>query len=1290
MLKHKKTWLFVLLITMLATTMLITHNGITLTVQAANPNAPTNLRITDNFEQFGIDQPNPKLAWYVNDTDRAETQTGYRVIVASSQTNIDNNTGDLWDTGKVMSSNQYGVAYGGTALQSNKQYWWKVMTWDKDANQSAWSLKAAFVTGFMTPSDWTASWISSSSNSIGVPYLLRKQFSVSKTVSQAYAYICGVGQFELSLNGAKVGDHQLDPAWTEYKKTCQYVTFDVTSRILSGNNVIGVYLADGFMDLGNANSRYQYFAHSDGVKRMIMELNIQYTDGTSSKVVSDTSWKTATGPITWCNTFGGEDYDATKEKSGWDNVGYNDSSWASAVTTTSPGGTLKAQCAPPIKVIQTLNTVSMTEPVAGKVVCDLGMNFEGVFEVSVSGTAGQTISIYPGESLNGSNLVNASVSPAAYCKYTLKGSGTEVWRPKFWYWGFRYVEIDNASKTSGGSYPYVSLVKGLRQYSAAKEVGSFTSASDTYNKIFTMCRNSFSSNLMWVLTDCPHREKSGWQEVPQLMAPSIAASWDIQSLWTKIAKDTTDSQYANGKVPDVAPEYPAWSGGFEDSPAWGSSSIRIPWWVYQLYGDTAILQSQYTTAKNYLAYLQTKASGNLIGYGLGDWGTPVTNNTQLVESCQYYEDAITMQQWATVLGNTTDATTYATLAGNIKTAFNTAYFNSTNHNYGSQQTDNAMPLYLGMAPAGEENNVLNALIASVTSAGYHVNCGEIGHRYMLQALTKYNRDDVVHQMITITSQPGFGYWASIGKTTTPEYWDGGGSQQHCMMDHINEWFANSVAGIIPAKPGYEEISIRPSVMANTTSAQYSLETIRGTVVSNWTKNGNNWALNVTIPANSTAKVYIPTFGCNGVTITEGTTLIWNNGSSSGTVTGVSYYGLEGTYPSLNNYVVFNVGSGIYGFTMSGIGATPTPSPTVAPTPSPGGLVIDQDCTAGSFSTWQDISATWWRMQIFKPSTSNLPRVDFYTFKSGSPASSLRIRIMAVDASDNPTGSALFSVDVPASSIPASLGPVIIYPNLTTLTAGAKYAIVLSSTGSDSFGFGYTDSNPYANGYQRYSSNSGGAWTSESSRDLKFATYKNGTGPTATPTPTLTPTPTPAITATPTPTPAATPTPGGTLLTDDFSGDLSKWVNTTNCSISGGQLTVANNEVMRSASGGTSWTNYSYEADVKITSATVGLVFRSQDDNNFYMWQLYTVTGKLRPHKKVGGTFTVIKEVTTGTLANTTYHLKIEASGSTIKTYIDGSLVDTLTDTAFSSGKVGFREYTGESAVIDNVVVTAIP
>ena len=671
---------------------------------------------------------------------------------------------------------------------------------------------------------------------VGIPYLLRKEFSVNKNVRQATAYICGLGQFELSLNGAKVGDHQLDPAWTEYKKTCQYVAFDVTGLIKKHTNTIGVELADGFMNLGNPNGRYQYFAHSDGDKRMIMELVIRYADGTTDKIASDTSWKTSYGPITWNNTFGGEDYDATKEKTGWDKSGYDDTGWVNAIATTSPGGSLKAQSAPPIRVIQILNPVHLTEPVPGKVVCDLGMNYGGAFEISVNGAAGQKITIYAGEDLEG-GLVKSAVSSWTYCTYILKGGGTEVWRPKFWYWGLRYLQIDNASLTSNGFRPRIHSVKGLVQYSALKEVGRFASSNDTYNKIFRMCKNSYAANLMWVLTDCPHREKSGWMEVPQLMCPSIAASWDIQTLWTKLCRDTTDARYPDGMVPDVCPEYPSWAGGFKDSPAWGSASVRMPWWIYQIYGDTEILAKQYDTAKGYLAYLQTRAKGDLLGYGLGDWGTPVTNNVELVETCQYYENAATMRAWAEKLGHTDDAARYSTLADNIKRAFNSKYFNVSNHCYGLRQTDNAMPLYLGMVPTKEEANVLGALVQSVASTGYHVNCGEIGHRYLLQALSQHNRDDVVHRMITNPASPGFGYWAKLGKTTTPENWDGSGSQQHCMMDHINEWFASSVGGISPARPGYEEIQIRPSTLSLTDSAHYSLETIRGAIKSHWTKQG---------------------------------------------------------------------------------------------------------------------------------------------------------------------------------------------------------------------------------------------------------------------------------------------------------------------------------------------------------------------------------------------------------------------------------------------------------------------
>ncbi len=264
------------------------EHSASLLVQTTGPGVPTNLRIQNNTEQLGVDEANSSFAWYVNDCDRGERQTAYRIIVASSQKNIDSNNGEIWDSGKVTSANQYGVKYAGTALVSNTKYWWKVTTWDKDNKQSAWSAAKTFITGFLSPSDWTARWIKADNNTTSVPYMLRKQFSISKTIIYATANICDVGQFELHLNGVKVGDHELDPGWTEYSKSQQYVTFDVTSLLQNENNAIGVWLADGFMDINKQGGRYHgYSNHSDGVKRMIMELNIRYTDGTSDKIKSD-------------------------------------------------------------------------------------------------------------------------------------------------------------------------------------------------------------------------------------------------------------------------------------------------------------------------------------------------------------------------------------------------------------------------------------------------------------------------------------------------------------------------------------------------------------------------------------------------------------------------------------------------------------------------------------------------------------------------------------------------------------------------------------------------------------------------------------------------------------------------------------------------------------------------------------------------------------------------------------------------------------------------------------------
>ena len=877
--------------------------------KSTRPEAPSNLKIQDNTEQLGVDIVNPNFAWYVNDIDRSEYQTAYRILVTSDERNINADTGDMWDSGKFPSSEQYGVKYQGSKLESNTKYWWKVMTWDKDDNQSPWSENRTFITGFLSPSDWTASWIKSATNTPSVPYMLRKVFTINKTINYAIANISGVGHFELRLNGQKVGDHELDPGWTDYTKSQQYVVFDVSGLLKSGSNAIGVWLADGFMDLRNSGGRYQaYSDHSDGPKRIIMELIINYTDGSSEKIISDESWMTSLGPITYSNTFGGEDYDAGKEKYGWDTAEYNDSGWIKAELSNSPGGNLKSQSQPPIKVVEVLNSINK-EQKGDSIEVIFDKTFAGIFDVSISGKAGQSVII---------SLDDGTQNFNTYCQYTLKGDGIETFRPKFFYFGQNKITVKGASLSDSDILPQLHEVKGYVLSSSAHPAGTFNSSDSMYNSIFAINKQGITSNLYSSITDCPHREKAAWMNDINFTMPSFTSLYDTQTLFAKINQDITESQQEEGWIPSMSPFYRERidsKDAFHCSPFYDISSMRFPWMMYQQYGDYDILQKQYDIVKKSLSYLTSKSSGYLIGYGLGDWLSPDPVSKEFIETCVYFDFVTHMQKWATVLGKNQDTDYYKNLSTNIKNAFNNKYFNYSTHNYGTQQTANAVPLHHGMCPDEEEINVLNALINSIKASNYTINCGQNAHGYMLQALSEYGRDDLVGRIHTNTNGPSFGHWIKLGKTNTPESWDGRFSQQHHMNNAFPEWLCENLAGISSLEPGFEVVGIRPTSAISYVPemVSYSLETVRGVITSEWIKEKNNYELNVTIPVNSKAKVYIPTFGLSGFSISEGENILWDNGLIITNSKEISFDKLDGEYPSATNYVVFNIGSGTYIF-----------------------------------------------------------------------------------------------------------------------------------------------------------------------------------------------------------------------------------------------------------------------------------------------------------------------------------------------------------------------------------------
>ena len=508
---------------------------------------PTQTRIVDNFEQMGVDVQAPRFAWVVNDSARAEAQTAYQIIVAADEGAITSNQGTLWDSGKVASAQQYGVTYAGPALAKTTKYWWKVRTWNKEDRASAWSAASTFVTGFFQPTDWDrgAQWIrhpQSVSATTDVPAMFRKSFSISKPVKQAFLYVTGLGQFVASMNGKKIGNHEIDPAWTDYDKLVNYVTFDVTQSIVTGANAIGVMLGSGWL-----NATDQSGVRSFGVMRMLAQLHVVYSDGTSMEVVSDPTWKAITGPTTYTEFHGIEKYDARKLPDGWNTGTFDDSAWVAAAAATAPSGVLRGQTSPPVVAHEALSAVNVTSPAANTFVFDFGRNMNGQFEITVSGKAGAALSLTPGESLK-SGKVNAGRSGTS--TYTLKGGGPETWRLTFSTIGFRYLQVSGATRTATDTtVPYIMDAKAYFTYTASNSVGTFMASDARFNKIHDLAQRTLQSNLTSIHTDGPNYEKLGWQEVVWTTLPSSAYQQDVHDLFTQIMRDVRDSQRTSGLCP---------------------------------------------------------------------------------------------------------------------------------------------------------------------------------------------------------------------------------------------------------------------------------------------------------------------------------------------------------------------------------------------------------------------------------------------------------------------------------------------------------------------------------------------------------------------------------------------------------------------------------------------------------------------------------------------------------------------------------------------------------------------
>ena len=852
----------------------------------------TGLRCEYAVDPLGVDVTTPRFSWCLNTQDRGELQTAYRILVGISRENVDRDVGHLWDSDKVSSGESINVPYAGRQLTTAQACFWKVKVWDKEGREGSWSDVATFEMGLLEPTDWKGSWI-------GGGNMLRKGTNFGKPIKQARAYISGIGYNELWINGSKVGDAVLNPGWTDFKKRILYDTYDVTRMLNDGANAVGVMLGHGWSQS----------------LQVILQLNVEYADGTTESLVTDGSWKATNGPIVSDSVYDGETYDARLEKRGWAEPGYDDSSWNAAQVVPGPGGKLAAQLQQPIKVTRDIVPVALTNPVPGVYIYDLGQNIAGWARITVRGPRGTQVVMRFAELLYGNGMLDRENLGKAKATDTciLKGDGVEVYEPRFTYHGFRYIEV-----TGFPGVPTLDDLRGRVVHSAVEPTGSFTCSNPLIDKIQQNILWTQRDNLHSIPTDCPQRsERMGWMGDAHVTAEEALFNYDMARFYTKWLNDIADAQNPEtGAVPDTVPRR---YGEKLGDPAWATAYVLIPWYMYQQLGDVRILEQHYDGMKKWVDCLTSKAKDHIVEYSYyGDWVSVAESPKNVISAFYYYYDARIVAEVAQLLGKSDDAKKYSDLAHRIKAAFMERFFNPETNQVGNgSQTCNTLGVFLDLVPEDRKSAVLENMVKDITvTREGHLSTGIIGTKYIMEALTNNGRTDVAYQVASQTTYPSWGYMLSRGATTIWELWKyqtgpGMNSHNHPMFGSVGAWFYEALAGINAdqAGPGYRRVIIKPHVVGDLTHVSAMVRTVRGVVSSSWTKGKESVILNITIPVNSEAQVYVPKAGLSAKTVAECGTVVWQNGSYVPGVAGITSATDE------KEYVKFSVGSGSYSFEL---------------------------------------------------------------------------------------------------------------------------------------------------------------------------------------------------------------------------------------------------------------------------------------------------------------------------------------------------------------------------------------
>ncbi len=872
---------------------------------------------------IGIECLSPRLSWKMKSSARGVNQFAYQVLVASSLNKLNENDADVWNSKKVQSNQSQLIEYAGEKLKSTTNYYWKVKVWTSKG-ESGWSEPAQWSMGLISYKDWRARWIGfdrafpwdddSFHSRLSARYL-RKEIELNEEIQDAKVYIIGLGLYEFELNGKKVGESVLAPSPTDYHKNIKYNVYDVTSQLLQGKNALGVILGNG--RYYTMRQHYKGYKIKDfGFPKLLFQLEITYVSGKKEYFRSDNSWRaTAQGPIISNNEYDGEDYDARKELTGWSEVGYDDSWWLEPEYVEQPEGAYQAQLNPNMKVLKEVKPISIVEHEKGKYILDLGQNIAGWLQLKVKGESGNKVTMRFGEILNedGSLFTTNLRDAKQEANYTLKGGEQEIWEPRFVYYGFRYVEITG--------YPTVPTVNDFVGKVVSDDMdtnGLFQTSNTLINQLYKNAYWGILGNYKGMPVDCPQRnERQPWLGDRTTGCYGESFIFDNVPLYKKWTDDIAYSQMEGGEISDVAPAY--WRY-YSDNMSWCGTWLMVADMIYQQAGDAEPIIKHYQGMKKWLNYMANRYGKDYIitKDSYGDWCIPPVTieegagksadkkrPSELISTAYYYHYLQLMQEFAKLSGNNIDIKEYEQTASKVKASFNAEFYNNNNNSYGNL-TDNLLAVGTGLAK-DREQEVLNTIEKQIKDYNNHLSCGVVGMQWLMRTLARNGYEDLAWTIATNTTYPSWGYMIENGATTIWELWNGNtahpkmNSYNHVMMlGDLIIWMYEDLAGIRTDREevAFKKIIMKPTVVGGLDYVEASHQSVYGTIKSSWTKKKNKFTWDITIPANTSAEVYLPASSKDKAK---------ESGKSLQNAESVSIKRVEG------NFVVLEIESGTYQF-----------------------------------------------------------------------------------------------------------------------------------------------------------------------------------------------------------------------------------------------------------------------------------------------------------------------------------------------------------------------------------------